>query len=300
MQEEMLTELFSIPVGLKKVVKVDDVDLYTSDSLIKNFKKSISDSVILQVHYDKISSLVDRGRIIPCYINRGIIKVFLWKFLSDRSKSHNYGHVLAFFHHRTNNMYILIDNNINYTGYISNEFLGELVIHESVHMARFENTNSFYKIFSKDLTKFYSHYFKNLFQLSSISDKDVSKYVLDLLLLREKSLKEMIKITEIFLDSLKKNYEYGDIEFNKLKYNYLYICKFTRITEKTSDFYNELLKYKQIILPFYKAYKSAFDIPHRNLPFCYQELYEPSEAMCMYCEKVLPKEKISSMFSLIK
>jgi hypothetical protein len=297
MHEEMLTELFSMPVGLKKVVKVDDVDLYTSDSLIKNFNKCVEQSPTLQSFYDKIISLVDRGRIVPCYINRGIVKVFLWKILSNRAATHEYGNCLAFYHHITKNMYVLIDNNISFIGYISNEFLDKLIVHECIHMFRFDNTKAFLNLFSKELTAFYSYYFKNLFQLDKISEKDVFKYISDLSFIRLKT-KEGIKRTEIFLDSLKKDYEYGDTEFNKLKYNYLSLFKFVKTTPKTQGFYTEVVKYKEIVRPFYRAYKSVFDIHYKY--FCYQEFYEPSEVICVYCEYILPKEKISSMFSLIK
>jgi hypothetical protein len=298
MQEEILTEFFSIPVGLKKIVKVSGVDLYTSDSLVKNFKKFTTECPVLQSFSDKINLLVDRGRIIPCYINKGIVKVFLWKILSNRSGSHDLGNTLAFHHSDTGNVYILIDNNISFAGHINDEFLGKLTIHECTHMAGQDNKKGFSNLFLKDLTKFYSYYFKALFELKDISEKDVSKYV-SMLLVSDR-VKEILDKTGPFLDSLKESYEYTDDEFNKLKYDYLRVLKFTMTVPPTSNFFTELSKQKEIIITFYSAYKAVFGILSMYLTFRYQELYDPIEVICSYFDVVFPKEKILSMLSLIK
>jgi hypothetical protein len=298
MQEEILTEFFSIPVGLKKTVRVLGVDLYTSDSLNRNFKKSAIESSILQPFSDKINSLVDRERIIPCYINKGIIRVFLWKVLANRSRNTDLGNTLAFYHSDTGNVYILIDNNISFLGAINDEFLGKLIIHECAHMAGYDDKKGFSNLFLKDLTKFYSYYFKTLFQLKSISDKDVSKYIS--LLLDTVRVKEIFDRTGPFLDSLKESSKYDSDDFNKLKSKYLYTLKFAMMTSATTSFFIELLKQKEIILPFYAAYKAVFGILSHNLTFRHQELYEPTEVICAYFDVIHPREKISSMFSLIK
>lgn len=303
MQERMLLELFSIPIGLKKVVKVDDIDLYTSDSLIENFVKALSESEILQAFSDKISSLVRSGRVIPCYINRGIIKVFLWKLL-ERGAEHKYGSSLAFFYTKTNAIYILIDNNTSYLGLISNDFLAKLIIHELAHMASFNDRVNFKKLFYDELSTFYSIYFQELFKISDVDKKYVMNYISDIMMLKRSGVKHDAKKgiakTESFLDSLKKKYHIPKENFDKIKSKYMYVYKMVLYVDRDIKFMRELLANKEIIIPFARAYRKAFgmNILQEGVPF--QEIWEPSEVICQYCEEHAPKEKVLKMLSLIK
>lgn len=303
MQEEILLELFSIPVGLKKVIKVDDVELYTSDSLTKNFVKALSESEILQAFSDKINSLVNDGRVVPCYINRGITKVFLWKFLT-KGLEHKYGSSLAFFSSKSNAVYVLIDNNISYFGFISNDFLSKLIIHELAHMSSFNDWNGFSKLFSTELTTFYSNYYQELFKLSDIDKEEVSNYVLDIIKIRKNGVsvdvKKHMSRVESFLDFLKKKYNIKAEDFDRIKSKYIHIYKLVLFVDRDKAFIQELVKNKEIIIPFVKAYRKSFgiDILSRSTPF--QEIYEPSEVICEYCEETAPKEKVLKMLSLIK
>jgi hypothetical protein len=172
MQEEVLLELFSIPIRLKPTVKVDDVQLYGSGSLDRNYKKAILNSKTASFASDQISKLVDNGRVNLCYLNKGIIRVLLWKVLVV----HPFKSVLAFYSSNTNKVYIIIDNNIGILGHISNKLLGSLTIHECSHMSCHSNYSSFFNLFSQELTNYYSNYFKSLFSLDTISEKDVKDF----------------------------------------------------------------------------------------------------------------------------
>ena len=303
MQEEMLLELFSVPVGLKKVVKVDDVELYTSDSLTKNFLKALLDSEILQTFSEKITSFVNNGKVIPCYINRGIIKVFLWKFLS-KGLEHKYGSSLAFFSVSANKVYVIIDNNISYAGFISNDFLAKLIIHELVHMASFSNRPSFLKLFSSELGTFYSNYFNALFKFSDISKEEAIKYVSDLMMLHKSSAKfdtkKSIAMTDSFLDSLQKKHKIPSENFGRIKSKYMYVYKLVLFADRNIDFIRKLVENKEVILPFVKAYRKSFgiDIMKDSVPF--QEIIEPSEVICEYSQEAAPREKVLSVLSLVK
>jgi len=295
MLEEILTELFSIPIGLKPTVKVGDAQLYGSASLDKNYKKSIAKSETASFASDQISSLVDRGKINLCYLNKGIVRVLMWKVLVV----HPFKSVLAFFSTKTNKVYIVIDNNISYLGHISNTLVGSLTIHECCHMASYSDSTSFFNLFSQELTNFYSNYFKSVFKLDIISQKDVRDFAFDLI--KSETQKDrrtkVLDIVDKFLDSLKKDFKGKSKEFDKLRDRYIIVCK-AILGTWDAQAYRDIMNSREIIIPFYRTYKSTFGLRTRHILHC-QEVVTASEVVCVYSQ-IAPSDKILSMFSLIK
>jgi len=293
--QEILLELFSIPIKLKPTVKVDDVQLYGSSSLDRNYKKAISNSKSASFVSDQISKLVDNGRVNLCYLNKGIIRVLLWKVLVV----HPFKSVLAFFSTSTNKVYVIIDNNIGILGYVSDKLLGNLTIHECSHMASFNNYSGFFKLFSEDLTNYYSNYFKELFKLDNISEKEVKNFAFSLI--KSETQKDraakILPVIEGFLDSLKKSFKGDSKEFDEIKDRYIILCKALLGGWNTQTF-KDVMNSKKIIASLYKAYITTFGLRTRNVLHC-QEVVSASEVICVYSE-IAPKEKILSMLSLIK
>jgi hypothetical protein len=293
--QEILLELFSIPIRLKSTVKVDDVQLYGSSSLDKNYKKAISNSESASFVSDQISKLVDNGRVNLCYLNKGIIRVLLWKVLVV----HPFKSVLAFFSTSTNKVYIIIDNNIGILGHVSNKLLGSLTIHECCHMSSFNNYSSFFNLFSEDLTNYYSNYFKELFKLDNISEKDVKNFAFSLI--KSETQKDrgakILPVIEGFLDSLKKSFKGDSKEFEEIKDRYIIVCKAV-LGGWDSQAFKDVMNSKKVIAPLYKAYRTTFGLRTKNVLHC-QEVVTASEVVCVYSE-IAPKEKILPMLSLIK
>ena len=294
MQEEILVELFSIPIFLKPIVKVDDVQLYGSNSLTKSYKKAMIKSDTASFASGQISKLVDDGKINPCYMNKGIYRVLKWKFFANTPKKD----IAAFFSMGTNKVYIIIDNNISIFGNVSDTLLGKLTIHEACHMASYNDNHSFFSLFSEELTNYYSNYFKFLFSLKDISEKRVKDFVSFLSEYEnEKGLPKVLPVIEDFLDSLKKSFKGDSSKFDTLRDRYILVCKVV-LGDWNDRAVRILLSNRQIIVPLYKSYASTFGITDRE-NFHYQEVVFPSEVVCVYSQKA-PREKILSVLSFIK
>ena len=295
MHEETLLELFSIPIGLKPTVKIDDVQLYGSHSLDKNYKKSIAKSESAGYAADQISRLVDIGKVNPCYLNKGIIRVLLWKVLVI----HPIKSILAFFSPGTNKIYILIDNNISIVGYIPNKFLGNLTIHETCHMSCFSDYMGFFNIFSQDFINYYSNYFKLLFKMDSVPEKKIRDFAF--VLVKSESQKGrrtvILPIIEKFLESLRKYSKQPKDEFDRLKNMYLFMCRVI-MSPWTEQSMRDIGNSRDVIVPLYKSYQTSFGFKTRHILHC-QEVVTASEVICVYSE-VAPKDKIISELSLIK
>lgn len=295
MQEGMLLELFSVPIMLKPTVKIDDVQLYGSSSLDKNYKRAISKSETASFVSDQISKLVSSGRINVCYLNKGIIRVLLWKVLAV----HPFRSVLAFFHLKTGKVYVIIDNNISIFGHISDQLLGRLTIHESCHMSCNANYSGFFNLFSQDLLNYYSNYFKSLFSLSDIPEKSLKSFIFSLIKSesqKDRSSKVLTIIGE-FLDSLKKGLKGSSEDFDKIRDRYIIVCK-AMLGAWDNRAFRDIMDSKEIIAPLYKSYRTTFGLRTSNILHC-QEVVIPSEVVCVYTQ-VAPKEKIISMLALIK
>jgi len=229
-----------------------------------------------------------------CYLNKGIIRVLLWKAFVHPFKS-----VLAFYSSNTNKVYIIIDNNIGILGHVSNKLLGSLTIHECSHMSCHSNYSSFFNLFSQDLINYYSNYFKSLFSLDTISEKDVKNFAFSLI--KSETQKDrrakVLLVIEGFLDSLKKSFKGDTKEFDKTKDRYMFVCK-TMLGSWDSQAVKDIMNSKEIIGLLYKAYITTFGLRTRNVLHC-QEVVTASEVVSVYSE-IAPKEKILPMLSLIK
>jgi len=293
---ENLNELFSIPIGLKPVTKVSGVQLYSSESLLNGYIKAIRETDATKNLSDIIVKLVNDNRIIPCYINKGILRVLVWKlFVFGPLRQ-----IIALFNLEENKVFILIDNNISFIGYVSNEHLSKLTLHECSHMAAYNKSSEFYKLFSKELLDFYTFYFKSLFKSQSISEKSVSKFVRFI----SSSETELNRDTKVIVESIRKlllnfrsSFEGSDENFNTIVENYLRVVTLL-LTIWTKNTFIEILKLKTIITPFYRSYQTVFGINTVGRVLHCQEVIFPSEVISVYSEKT-PQEKLTSMLSML-
>lgn len=297
MQQEILLELFSLPIGLKKVVKVDDIELYTSDSLIKRFTAAIAENEILKNFSSQIARLVAAGKLTPCYVNRRLLKFLSWKVFSSLYEQHNYRYILAFFDTLTDKVYVIIDNNVSFFGFVSNKHLGRLIIHELCHMASAKPWRAFNKLFFKDLVIFYKNFFEDLFQIQNIDEKEVADYLSDILRIRKDAVNvdyhKAAKRVEKFINLLRKKYKVDPDGSVKNIFLYLYSV----VVRRPPGFVSELIKHKFILVSLIRSYKKSFGFVYTG---AFQELYEPSEVISVYSSKAAPKEKVMEMLSLIK
>lgn len=296
---EVLNELFSVPVGLEKVISINGAELYGSVQLTVGYNEVLVKAKNTAPLSDILLDLVKNRRIIPCYLNKGIFRVLMWIIFSeDPEKS-----TMAFFHPKENKVFIVIDNKISLAGYISNEWLGNVTLHECSHMAAYDNPSGFFKIFSNDLVNFYSAYFTEIFKLKKSAEKYTIKIVHYLREVEEnrmnRKLKEPDTLLEVkkLLSELKKDSDLSDDHFESILKDYVDMCSLL-LNKMTSKTFSELIKRKRVIVPYYHAYTKVFGVTNQDA-FHFQESLYPSEVIAIYSE-VAPKEKLASMLSLIK
>jgi hypothetical protein len=171
-------------------------------------------------------------------------------------------------------------------------------------MARHIDSKAFLKVFNDELTNYYSYYYKELLNIhEEIDKKIIQDYLRDIMKLRDQRsefMKNLLARSESLLNLLKKTYKLPKDDFIKTKDRYLYVVKESLSSSRSGiDFLREIFKYKDIVIPLYRAYRTVFGTGVSN-NFAYQELYEPSEVICIYSEGSMPREKINASFALIK
>lgn len=159
LQEELdlLKEFFAIPIHLKEVIKIDNYALYSSNKLIAKYKKALSKGKQFRGAEKIIDKLINRGVLLPVFMNKGLFKLTLFKlFAGIDSQS-----ICGFYSPQDNIVIILLDNDMT-LGWVSGKFMCELTSHELIHMAASHMKKQFLTLFFKDLVKYYSQVFYKL------------------------------------------------------------------------------------------------------------------------------------------
>lgn len=277
---EKIKELFSIPIGLKLIHTVDGQKFYSSDNLKNRYLEGIKKSKYGEKYYPEISTLVEKGLITPCYLNKGIVGLLAHKmFKGEEDKS-----IMGFYHTIRKDIFVLIDNSINPFGYSSNELLFSTTLHECMHLSFGRNNNGFIKLFKKELITFYSSYFIKLFKLN-IAPTNIEKIIL-FIANTEKNLanisnKRLLEFKILLENSFKDITNLSEEKFQKTLLDLIVVLKIYLINFGT--FIRSYKKYIYIFTPLNYAYQKTFGSSNEyTTPF--QELISISEVICVGSE----------------
>jgi hypothetical protein len=281
-----LREIFVMPTGLKIIAKMDGHPLYGSDKLNEKYIKALSKSGRTKPFIEKLQSLVDKGVIVPCFLTKGIPRFYAWKIFAPSSAKSIAGFYEPI---KTKKVYILISNNANMFGYVSNNFMAKLTIHELMHRTASKMGLSFISSFKSELGDFYRELWAQIFSISSSKLTNAivipivgflfKNFELSTTLVTSADFNKEFAVLQKELQPL-TSMQGGDFDRQLSSYievQELFIKDLQRFFQLKGD-------YEQILYPIYNAYKKAFGM--RNLStLCIQELIYPSEVMAISSEQ---------------
>jgi len=290
-----LQEFFALPVAPRVVAILDNMPLYGSHTLNFSFLYSMSKVDKLKPVIDQIKRLVSEKIIIPCWLNRGVLKIR--KFIINEKggiKS-----ILGFYVSDSKQVYILLDNQISKWGFAPNNAMADLLVHECVHMYADRFQNKFFEVFQEDLVNFYYNYFNKVFSLGDKSVKEINDIVRFLFYTVEKKVANgftnslLKRYNDVLVENLKK---YSDLklpEFNERVSRYILVMKL--YSKGLDTFLTSASKFTDVLGPMKGVYKEVFGgIPDT---IHIQELFLCSEVMAIASE-IKMKKKFYNIFMI--
>jgi hypothetical protein len=283
--EDQLNEVFASPFGLKPVVKIDGAPLYGSDSLNESYLKAIEKSGRTSPAALKFRGLVEKKRIVPCFLTKGVLQFVAWKVFAPVHMQS----IMGFYDPtKTKRVYILIQNNSNIFSFVSNDFLARLTIHELMHMLADLKTSLFMNMFSSELAAYYKTFFQMVFSINDLDTGRVDRILKFIFMDIERRSEKLTNGTlNKYSDLLKK--ELSEVSsLTPLKFDEMLLDYFTIIKlylTNVAKFFASRDKFKHILIPLYLSYRNTFNM--KNLTtVCIQELIFPSEVICILSEEM--------------
>lgn len=294
--DKILQETILLPFDLQPIAQLDNNKVYGSKKLDTKIIDILSKQSTTKDHMGLLSNLINNKKIVICFLSKGIIKFLLWRIFAPVGLKG----IQAFYAPSNKKIFVLLSNVAIFIGYASNKFLGSLIIHECMHMVSMERTTKFLDIFLPDLINYYKNYFTDILYLDNVPDTEIEKFVLFLI-----NNLEWGDIKGKTLDDYKKQlmllkrYTKGDKNTFDKNVNLVVESVFSFLKGYAhKDPYSFVSKYKTVLRPLYKAYRTAFNYRNFNT-FCIQELCYPSEVIAIYSESGFIQNKVNSSLKLM-
>jgi len=281
-----IQEIFALPIGVEEVKDFPGPNVYTSDSLKKRYIKSMEKSDRASELSSKISELVNRRLIVPCFLTKNVFRFAISKMFSTSVNRS----IMGMYMPDKKKIFLLIDNNINLFGFASNDWLASLTIHEGIHMFSDNKPSEFYNLFKNELLEFYSYVFTKIFQLKKIDNRrleNILKFI--------QSIEMNMNVDNSTLKSywkrllpFKKDSNLDEKKFDKTLQDYIVIIKI--FWKDLRAFMFSMRNYNHILGPLYTTYSDIFSV--RPSTTAIQELIAPSEIISILSEgtnRVTPK-----------
>ena len=274
-----LNELFALPIGLKKVAEFDGIEFYGSESLNQKLSDALNSSVYTKLISVELKKLIDNGTITPVFSSKGIIKYIA--NLMMLGPNHGLKNIFAFFNVSDKKIFVLIDNN-SFVGYINNDTISKLIIHELIHKVASEQPTYFLSAFKDSLNIFYKEFFKKIFYLKESKELDLlSENLYKTMFYASEHGKEInLKILKAKFDLFKKYSSLSGEKFDKILHDYFMIIRF-HFSNRYDLIYND--KFKYILKVPYFVYRDKFGF-FPTEKGCVQELIIPSEVISSISE----------------
>lgn len=275
-----LNEEFVAPIGLKPVIKLYNITLYSSDSLKEKYIRIISNQTLSKKYSSKITELVNNGSVIPCFLDKNLIKHSAFKILGKDIQKKS---TLAFYAVDYDKIVIAISNHVKYLAFSNDGLLAQSTIHELMHMAAKRSRSRFLSTFKVPLHEFYSNFLKAVFQMEV--NPDVSKFVSFLFKIESSSSKSGINLVGIYnnLQLFKNQSPLDDELFDKYCRDYILNIKLSLLDFNT--WMRNKWTFAHIINNLYNSYIETFGkLFEKNYSIVIQELYTPSEVIAVMSE----------------
>jgi hypothetical protein len=287
-------ELFALPISPIKVATLNGMELYSSKNLKNKYIKAMYKISKVKPVAPDIERLIDQNKVVPCWINKGIFRLAVFKKLAPYSDQG----IAGFFTPKTKQVFILMDNNIKW-GFAKDKILSDLMLHELMHMASDKFKNNFMSIFSTEFIKYYNALFSEIFKTgdNNITDesKIITRYLFKNFEYKDSTSSEIEKYIKLVSQLLRTKSLLSTERFNSVLTDFYHYIKL--YFQDLNSLHNQIRKFQHIYSGLTKGYINGLDVVN-NMSFCSQELFYPSEIIAMYIE--LYKGSPSKPFSIIK
>lgn len=292
-----MNEFFALPVGNEDVKNSLGLNIYTNGNLKNKIIETAYKTDKTKKIAKNIEHMIDKDLLVPVWLNKNIASTLLYKITGPNEKEKIKKTAYAFYSGTDDKIFLFVDNAMSF-GFTNNEFLMDLIVHETMHLGVSKLGHKYLKLFSSELESYYNSLFRNLF------DVDVS-YKLDV-----KSILEWIFKNFEAKKSLSSRvlYSYGDFIKSKVsggtnlneqdleeKIKNFIITIFLAIQGRFGDIVKES-KFREASIAARQAYSDAFKISVPTNNFYIQELFVCSEVIAMLSES----KTTESMYSLFK
>lgn len=287
-------ELFALPISPVKVATLNGMELYSSENLKDKYKKAMYKISKVKPVAPDIERLIDQNKVVPCWINKGIFRLAVFKKLAPYSDQG----IAGFFTPKTKQVFILMDNNIKW-GFARDKILSDLMLHELMHMASDKFKNNFISMFFSEFIKYYNALFEEIFktQDSNITNesKIITRYLFKNFEYKDSTSAELEKYIKLISQLLRSKSSLSEAQFNSVLTDFYHYIKL--YFQDLNSLHNQIRKFQHIYAGLTKGYINGLDVVN-NMSFCSQELFYPSEIIAMYIE--LYRGSPSKPFSIIK
>jgi hypothetical protein len=254
---------------------------------------------------ESLTRLVNNNIVVPCFLTKGIVSTILYRLHpTDRIRSEEqyfreeFRQVFGFYEIDSNKIYILISNSINKYGFVDNNLLSEILVHETMHMFAANHPDKFISIFRKKLFDFYYFYFQDTFKLKGVFDLEIESIIKFLFEKVEKEKNIDNKILTKYHKKLMSLKSYSTLDskaFDTLANQYIVLIKL--FTKSVSIFIKNISTFSHILSSIDRSYKNVFGgIDVKNVAV--QELLFPSEVISVYSE--IPGTDMADVYKVFK
>lgn len=292
-----LHELFSLPISSEPVANIGGQKLYSSPSLPPKYAKAMEEQPRTKAISKEITSLMEAGKIVPCWLSKGIYRLIKHKVFGESER-----HIMGFYTPEHHKIFILMDNNISF-GFASNLQLANLTLHEGMHMASASMKKSFLSHFRSELTSYYMEMYKEMFAIEKpINPKEIQDiYTFIYLEFEMNTSGSVLNFIKKYFAKLRDTFSKYTSNKSEFEQKLRDMITFMTIYLKgdVGALIASIPQYRHIVLPMYNAYSKGLGAKRVN-SICIQELMIPSEVICIYSEFSKNLGKIHSAFKKIK
>jgi len=292
--ENQLSEIFALPIGLKSVADLNGEKLYGSEKLNQSFLKAVAKNIRIKPVINKVSKLIENGKINPVFYEKGFLKFAAWKIFAPLNQRYS----MAFYVLKSDKIYLVLSNVANLFTHIPNDMVSMLMVHELMHMFAKNKKSQFKNIWMDTFIKYYTEVYNMLFNIpkKEIDPKHIEKIVNHQIKFFDTNrnfipASAYLKYKKM-LSEFKDKSPLEDKKFNLLLDYYIFLGYLYR--SDPTRWSREWKNYAGMIEILRSAYIRAFNF--RNLTtICTQEINVPSEvaAICSENPKFFKKAQQS-------
>jgi len=275
----------------REIITYNGVEFYTNEILRQKFIMSLMKHTPPKAH-NTIEKLVNEKKLIPAFLTSS---TFDWyrKNKSDTEQDGKFNGVLGFYSPTEKRIFILIDAGYKVLGWVPDEHLAGVTLHEAMHMAAKVDPKKYAQVNIKPWYDYYNTFLDQVFITNGKIDKRaVVEWVT--YLYGFETRKHGLSGGDYGMLIEKAVKPHTQLSHNEMVNRIVQIIKYAFGTYGAHG--NQLIRVIKDYITVYRflkiSYRKAFGWEARTL--AYQELFTPSEVICILASMELGKNKYVS------